>query len=280
MTRSAWYGTSRPKADVVELHEDVDGDERGHQREEDVEIGDVVLVVPDGAAPENHPEALDPLQDEQGKDAQKDPEQEKSPEDEGGVEVLEPGQEMEIGEGQGEGVADSQDHRREDREIDPGGDPVREVLPPLEIEAQQEGRQGQDPGRNRGEAEEFPAHRRQQGAADGPVDEVVHQEFFPLPLGLADRVEEKDEREDEGQMERPVPPLLQHPESRRVDVEDGQDQGHRVHQLQGDARKPAETEFGIVLGDLVDIFDHMSRRGDLFLCRRWSVVHLISSSCD
>ena len=81
-------------------------------------------------------------------------------------------------------------------------------------------------------------------------------------------------------MKGPVTPLLKNAESRRIDVEDREDQGHRVHQLQCDSRESSETEFGIVFGDLVDILDHLPRHGGaLFFCR-WSVVHLISSSCD
>ena len=109
---------SRPQADVVEFQEQIDGDQRGDQREEDVEIGDVVLVVPDGPAAEKRPDVVDPLEHEERQDAEKDPQQKDPPEDEHGVQVLEPGQEMEIGEFEVEGIGQPQDHRREDGEIE------------------------------------------------------------------------------------------------------------------------------------------------------------------
>jgi hypothetical protein len=271
---------SRPQADVVEFQEQIDGDQRGHQREEDVKIGNVVLVVPGGPSAEKRPDVVDPLEHEEREDAKKDPQKKDPPEDEHEVQILEPGQEMEIGECKVEGIGQPQDHRREDGEIKVNGQRIRKKFTPLEVEEKEERDDGGERDDRRREEEELPAHGGQDGATDSGVDQIVDQEFSAFGAALPHRVEEKNEGQDEGEVKGPVPPLLKNAESGRIDVEDREDQGHRVHQLQCESREFSETELRIVFGDLVDILDHMPRhKGALFFCR-WSVVHLISSSCD
>ncbi len=54
-------------------------------------------------------------------------------------------------------------------------------------------------------------------------------------------------------MKGPVTPFLENPEPGRVNVEDGENQGHDEGELQGDPGELAKPEFGVVFGDLLDM---------------------------
>ncbi len=109
-------GASGPHADVVELEKDIDGDHAGHEREEKVEIGHVVLLVVDGFVPDEGIDRPDPLEEEQAQDGEKDPQQEDPPEDQRRVEVLEPGTDVQVRVAQPDPVQDKPDHGRVDGE--------------------------------------------------------------------------------------------------------------------------------------------------------------------
>jgi hypothetical protein len=80
--------------------------------------------------------------------------------------------------------------------------------PPFEVEDEGEASQGQQRCGAGRQVEDLPQWHRHQGGPDQGVDDVVQEGFASLAAVTA-RVEDEDQREDEGEVKGSVPPLLQ-----------------------------------------------------------------------
>jgi len=267
-------GAAGSQADVVELHEDEDGDQAGHEGEEDVEIGHVVQpVVGCRAFTGDRHEHPDPVEEKQRDDGAEDPQQEEPPEYQLRVEILEPGADVEVGIAQPGHVEDETDHRGVNREIDEGGQAQGQVLPLLEVQDEREGGRGEHGRGAEGQGQDLAEDGRVEHGRHGGVEDIVEEVLGPLEVHLfLHGIDEKHERQDEGEVEGPVSPLLQDTEPCRVDMEDRQDDGHGEDELRGDAREAAKAHLGVVLRDLIRVLLDLGGRDDPFflLCH---VVH-------
>jgi len=259
-------GAAGPDADVVELEKDKDGDHAGHEREEDIEVGHVVLPVIGGAPVlHNDQQGPDPVEDEEGQDGREDPEQEDPPENEGGVQVLEPGAHVEVGGPEPHPPGDEPDHGGVNGEVHEDGQPLRKVVPLLEVQDEGEGDDGKGSRGAEGQRQDLPEYGRVEHGRHGGIENVVDEVLGPLEVDLLlHGVDEVDQGQHEGQVEGPMAPFLEHAEPCRVDVEDRQDDRHGEDQLRRDPDESAEPHLRVVLGDLFRVIPELGRGDDFF----------------